>query len=298
MPTKVKMYGDYVFYKVNQIEITFYGDTIGIDLTDGTITYGSGKKPFSLSGNELMQDSAKTQGKLTTEYIADNILRQYKLGKEKAVLQCSIDNYYDNDSGEKLISVDASKNLLQFPYDFTTKNLNGVTCRVKDDGTLSFNGTHTGSYTTFHLIDNPIFEEGTYYASGGDTADGIYLQVVGYRADGSAFFGINNSFTINKGDYVSYIGIAISQQKTFDKYEIKPMVNRGKYPLEYSKYENLPMIFSLHDKVIPMVYSAGGKDTPMSLHPDGTPKEFVVLGNDVYYDGSVMQEIILQEIAK
>lgn len=45
-------------YIPTQIEITIYGNTIGINLTDGSVTYGSGNKPHSLSGNELLQDSA------------------------------------------------------------------------------------------------------------------------------------------------------------------------------------------------------------------------------------------------
>jgi hypothetical protein len=44
-------------YNPKSVEITLYGNTIGIDLTDGSITYGSGNKPHSLSGNELLQDS-------------------------------------------------------------------------------------------------------------------------------------------------------------------------------------------------------------------------------------------------
>lgn len=49
--------GEYIEYNPEQLEITIYGDTIGIDLTNGSVTYGSGNKPHSLSGNELLQDS-------------------------------------------------------------------------------------------------------------------------------------------------------------------------------------------------------------------------------------------------
>ena len=54
-----EMSGTYEEYIPTQIEITIYGNTIGIDLTDGSVTYGSGNKPFSLSGNELLQDSGR-----------------------------------------------------------------------------------------------------------------------------------------------------------------------------------------------------------------------------------------------
>lgn len=53
-----------VYYKKyipKQIEITIYGNTIGIDLTDSSVTYGNGNKPYSLSRNELLQDSANSK---------------------------------------------------------------------------------------------------------------------------------------------------------------------------------------------------------------------------------------------
>ena len=102
------------YYIPNRIEISIYGDTIGIDLTNGSITYtkdsegdiveGVGNKPLSLSGNELLQDSATTNGVLTTKILAQNVLSQYAKGKETATLRCSISDYYDEkDEKEKVI---------------------------------------------------------------------------------------------------------------------------------------------------------------------------------------------------
>lgn len=89
-------------YLSTGVTITIYGNTIGISLEDGTITYGSGTKPFSLDGNELLQDSATTNGKLTTQHLADNILAQYKNGKETATLLCDIGEYYEEDGTKKI----------------------------------------------------------------------------------------------------------------------------------------------------------------------------------------------------
>jgi hypothetical protein len=161
-------YGKYEYYKAQTATITIYGNTIGIDLTDGSVTYGSGNKPHSLSGNELMQDSAKVGNTPLTEYLANNVLTQYKNGKETATLLCSISDYYDYDTNEKMIDITSS-----------------------------------------------------------------------------------------------------------DK-----------------------MSFKLHDQVIPMVYGADGKDRPMSLYRDGTPKVFQVLGSKIFYDGAVWQELSLQEVTK
>ena len=58
------------------------------------------------------------------------------------------------------------------------------------------------------------------------------------------------------------------------------------------------MSFKMYDQVIPMVYGADGKDRPMSLYQDGTPKVFQVLGSKIYYDGAVWQELSLQEVDK
>ena len=58
------------------------------------------------------------------------------------------------------------------------------------------------------------------------------------------------------------------------------------------------MAFKMYDQVIPMVYGADGKDRPMSLYQDGSPKVFQVLGSKIYYDGAVWQELSLQEVDK
>ena len=89
---------------VENAEITIYGNTIGIDLTNGSVTYGSGNKPHSLSGNELLQDNGKVGEIALTEHLANNVLNQYRKGKETATLLCDINDYY-NESGEKVIDI-------------------------------------------------------------------------------------------------------------------------------------------------------------------------------------------------
>ena len=107
--------GTYEEYVPTEVEITIYGNTVGISLTDGSITYikddngnvveGVGSKPHSLSGNELLQNNAKTNSILTTQELAKNILTQYKKGKETATLLCDINEYYDYDTNALKISV-------------------------------------------------------------------------------------------------------------------------------------------------------------------------------------------------
>ena len=120
--------GTYERYHPEQLEITVYGNTIGIDLTDGTATYGSGNRPFKIGGNELLQDGATTNDVLTTQYLANNIINQYENGKETATLLCSIDEYYDED-GKKVISTKTADKMtfeLQDEVIPTVKNEYGV----------------------------------------------------------------------------------------------------------------------------------------------------------------------------
>lgn len=58
-PYNLAVSGSCDIYEGNEIEITVYGNTIGIDLKDKTVYVpsNSGNKPFSVEGNELMQTS-------------------------------------------------------------------------------------------------------------------------------------------------------------------------------------------------------------------------------------------------
>ncbi len=100
--------GEQVIYTPKSVEITFYGDTIGIDLTDKTITIGEGNKPLSFDGNELMQTTNRlntaTSGEVgAVEYLYENTLNAFKYGKETATIRCSIGEYKDQ-SGNVVIS--------------------------------------------------------------------------------------------------------------------------------------------------------------------------------------------------
>lgn len=97
--------GTYKVYSATQIEITFYGNTIGIDLADGTVTYGSGNNPYTINGSELVQNNSSF-----AQSMANKIISEYSKGKETATLRCDIGEYYlyneDNPQveGEKKIS--------------------------------------------------------------------------------------------------------------------------------------------------------------------------------------------------
>lgn len=102
--------GTYEEYIPTEIEITVYGNTIGIDLTDKTV-YINGeaqKKVHSVEGNELMQTSnyLLDSGAKAIETMYGATQKEYERGKETATIRCSIGDYYDYKSGEKVISAD------------------------------------------------------------------------------------------------------------------------------------------------------------------------------------------------
>ncbi len=103
-----------------------------------------------------------------------------------------------------------------------------------------------------------------------------WLNDVGYK--------IEHEFTILAGSTEIYLRAGLYRPTNVN--------------IERLLIENLPMCFAIGDEVIPMVYGADGKDRPMSLYQDGTPKVFQVLGINIYYDGAVWQELSLQEVAQ
>lgn len=110
--------GTYEEYIPTEIEITVYGNTIGIDLNDKTV-YINGeaqKKVHSVEGNELMQTSNYwfDSGTKAIEKMYGETQKEYALGKETATIRCSIGDYYDYKSGEKVISIDNSTSKMSF----------------------------------------------------------------------------------------------------------------------------------------------------------------------------------------
>ena len=88
--------------EATEITITAYGNTIGIDLQDKSITISedgkeNSKKVFSVSNNELLQTSNYISGTNSNaiEENYRNTLNAYKNGRETATLLCDINEYKD-----------------------------------------------------------------------------------------------------------------------------------------------------------------------------------------------------------
>ena len=150
-------------YVSKQIEITVYGNTIGIDLVDKTV-YINGetqKKVHSIDGNELMQ---------TTNYIKDtygnaNAIEKmygdtqlaYSRGKETATIRCSISDYYE-ENGEKAISIDKSTGRMSFKlYDQV------IPMVYTNDGDVPMSLCKDGTPKVFQVLGSKIYYDGAVW---------------------------------------------------------------------------------------------------------------------------------------
>lgn len=119
--------GIYEEYEPTQVEFSFYGNTIGVDLTDQTVYINgqTAKKVYSVDGNELMQTDnyiLDENGDITDnaiEVMYGETQKSYGNGKETVTLRCSISDYYEADkdgfpTDNKVISIDNSMGKMTF----------------------------------------------------------------------------------------------------------------------------------------------------------------------------------------
>ena len=406
--------GDYVKYEPTNLVITVYGNTIGIDLTDGSKKIGSGNKPYSLSGNELLQDSGKVGETSLTEYLANNVLNHYVNGKETAVLLCDINEYYKepnnvfnpsryfrlgnatyNNGTVKQINKDyANATDTNVGFEFIigvgdnirfTSPTELVGLQLDDTyGSISQSELGYSRYITYTLKDQSgnlktlgrdliinirqdifdlvaktiILKKGnsavTFYTEAGleENLFSPSFQISAVVESIKLEEGLSYPQTINKfalyyndmlygektisspqalefefkklggsavlkfvsvGENVNtYISYDISNLNNGDTYKFSTNITNitnGEVSWQDIEIENLlpdtlaistkdkskPMTFEIGDEVIPMIYTANGKDEPMSKKKDNSPKVFRIVGREMIYDGAVWQIIYLQE---
>ena len=159
--------GDYEIYNSTELEITFYGNTIGIDLTDKTVYINgqTAKKVHSVDGNELMQ--TRNYIKDENENITENAIgtmygktrKKYERGKETATIRCSVGDYYDYDSGDKVISIDNSTDKMSFKmYDQVIPMVYGADGKDRPMSTYQ-----DGSPKVFQVLGSNIYYDGAVW---------------------------------------------------------------------------------------------------------------------------------------
>jgi hypothetical protein len=85
-------------YIVKEIRVSINGNTIEYKVEKNNQFYGdASQKPISYESNELLQETATAYGTKLPQHISEQILKNYKNGKETAILKCSIGEYYYDD---------------------------------------------------------------------------------------------------------------------------------------------------------------------------------------------------------
>jgi hypothetical protein len=243
-PTSITLSGRYVVYEPTEVEITVYGNTIGIDLKDKTVyipkTDKTSKKVFSVEGNELMQDYSTIIEKKYSQFVKADIYDLDGDGYYNASATFTVD-------GDIVKVEDNSFNQVNVRISGRTATLTAKTSisggKVRFVGTIWYKSGQTSFQERFEKTLNA-------YQNGKETAT-IRCSISDYYDGDQKVIAIDNS--------------------------------------------TAKMSFVEGDQVIPMVYGANGKDFPMSLNKDGSPKVFSVLGTKKYYNGAVWQELYLQE---
>jgi hypothetical protein len=313
--------GVYEKYIPTEIEITVYGNTIGIDLTEKTVYINgeTAKKVHSIDGNELMQTSNyyetfvnPIEVQMGGELSSDIDFSKFELYSSKNLIVGQL-LYYENEKAEIVELPEETGD----PYKIKVKtngqwaNASGLTITVHSK---EINSTINKNYQ--HLVD--------IYKNGKETAtircsisnykeEGLNAKVVRYdiHEDNTIYCVLdvfNSEIAENLVDFYIYSNgvkgyVADCDETTIfvTFYGIVGNIESGEIKIEFYPIAidgTTSMCFSIGDEVIPMVYGADGQDHPMSIYLDGTAKVFQVLGSKIYYDGAVWQELSLQEVDK
>lgn len=148
----------------------------------------------------------------------------------------------------------AGKNLLPYPYIFTTKTIKGVTFTDNGDGSITVNGTATAN-ATFYLVgkqDNYTLDKcglkiGDRYTISkilisGDSIANVYFTANYYNTSDSmkqgALASSNNTATSTiKSDFKSWgIYLLVAKGKTVNNTTIKFQLEKGSSATDYEPY--------------------------------------------------------------
>lgn len=136
---------------------TFYIQGDYVESNNNAISYGNGTKSVNLSSTELLQDGTKNNNKKMSQFLAENILKSYKNGKEIAVILCSISDYKDT-NGNKVIDITTSDKMMfdigdeVIPYVYTA---NGVDVPMSID--------KAGNAKVFRVVGTKPYYDGAVW---------------------------------------------------------------------------------------------------------------------------------------
>ena len=319
-PYNLVVSGSCDIYEGKQIEITVYGNTIGIDLTDKTIYVPnqSGNKPFFVEGNELMQKSnvCLDSSNLLVEYKDSNkAVIKFKDGISKSKNTYVTIIIHNIIYGEDYIRVKGRQEIIR-AGETQTRDLSLIT-----DDWIEI----TSAYTEDNQISESFSKTLSSYSQGKEpatircaiadyinyiSATVVEYAPVEYDNEVVCILDVKKSHLAEKivqADYIEVQGVrgkvweAQDTKVHIDFYSLSivPYLEKGTLTIPLKEIDinnnNGKMAFDIYDEVIPMVYTANQTDKPMSRYKDGSAKTFVVLGTKIYFDGAVWQELTLQE---
>lgn len=122
-------------------------------------------------------------------------------------------------------------NLIPFPYSNTTKTINGVTFTVKNDGTITINGTATKAIE-FFLNEVKCVAGESYRLSGCPSGGGANTYIL---FDNAKFVGNGTTFSFPETT-MGRISIFIVQGVTVSNVTFKPMLKKGTTDTPYKPF--------------------------------------------------------------
>ena len=243
-----------------QVELTVYGNTIGIDLTDNTVYInGENKKNvYSVEGNELMQ----------TE--------NYTISSFDKDLQFLID-IVENDNGYRTFSLVARLNKPK-PYEIT----------VTTDARVYLSSGVYNDYPKTFVFAKGETEKRAFVITEEQFLNVYSVEPMNTKIKQSA---LEKMYSETQTQYANGKETATIRCSISDYYDY----DSGDKIISIDNSTG-KMSFDIGDIVTPMVFGVDGNDRPMSLYNNGKPKKFQVLGKKMFYDGAVWQELSLQEV--
>lgn len=167
-PSPIQISGQKVVYEASEVEFTVLGNTIGINLTNKTISIptenAGSKKVFSLVGNELMQES---------NYYVESIERErldlgdysYELYDDSRRASISILNEYYR--GKNLVAVIVDEEGVQSEHQFVGR-LSAI--HINNGYHIKYINVFANKETTVNAIEKSFKKTQKSYANGREIA--------------------------------------------------------------------------------------------------------------------------------
>lgn len=142
---------------------------------------------------------------------------------------------YISDFSNNKLNV-CGKNLIPYPYVFTSKTINGIAFTVNSDGTITVNGTATATVTV--QLNNPIygFTGKTVTLSGCPVTGGANKYGMFYYDTYTSQHDFGNGITFSPRGYVA-LYIHIYSGQTVNNIVFKPQLELGSTATPYEPYQ-------------------------------------------------------------